>query len=116
MRSWLATTNQDGFVCHAAILTLSSRQPANHGPCVVARTRACAVGRSWAKSLITALVDNVRYFAQSLLSAPAQDGVCWFFFLMMPEPPRSTLCPYTTLCRSRLFGFGHGVHARSRKG
>jgi hypothetical protein len=38
-RSWLATTNHDGFVCHAAILTLSSREPANHGPCVAA-TRA----------------------------------------------------------------------------
>src|SRR3712207_9350157 len=22
------------------------------------------------------------------------------FFLMRPRPPRSTLCPYTTLCRS----------------
>src|SRR5216684_8123136 len=26
---------------------------------------------------------------------------CWFFFLMIRRPPRSTLFPYTTLFRSR---------------
>src|SRR2546426_8675562 len=29
-----------------------------------------------------------------------------FFFLMIRRPPRSTLFPYTTLFRSRLFGLG----------
>src|ERR1039458_10740842 len=29
-------------------------------------------------------------------------GLCFFFFLMIRRPPRSTLFPYTTLFRSRL--------------
>ena len=29
-----------------------------------------------------------------------QDSVCFFFFLMIRRPPRSTLFPYTTLFRS----------------
>src|SRR5712664_4796006 len=38
-----------------------------------------------------------------------------FFFLMIRRPPRSTLFPYTTLCRSRRRGRGrprHGCPAR----
>src|SRR5690242_21629941 len=33
--------------------------------------------------------------------------ICFFFFLMIRRPPRSTLFPYTTLFRSQL----HGVAA-----
>src|SRR5260221_9688721 len=29
-------------------------------------------------------------------------NICYFFFLMIRRPPRSTLFPYTTLFRSRL--------------
>src|SRR5215213_4547329 len=37
-------------------------------------------------------------------------GLCFFFFLMIRRPPRSTLFPYTTLFRSRRSGprGGHG--------
>src|SRR5206468_12210118 len=31
---------------------------------------------------------------------------CFFFFLMIPRPPRSTLFPYTTLFRSKCFHAG----------
>src|SRR5438034_10997365 len=31
---------------------------------------------------------------------------CFFFFLMIPRPPRSTLFPYTTLFRSQAQGVG----------
>src|SRR6266404_8952245 len=36
-------------------------------------------------------------------------GSCFFFFLIIRRPPRSTLFPYTTLFRSR-----RPVHARHR--
>src|SRR5258708_5828840 len=32
----------------------------------------------------------------------------FFFFLMIRRPPRSTLFPYTTLFRSKIFGAGRG--------
>src|SRR2546425_9489238 len=32
--------------------------------------------------------------------------LCFFFFLMIRRPPRSTLFPYTTLFRSSAAGFG----------
>src|SRR5215204_7041584 len=35
------------------------------------------------------------------MSAVNNDCVCFFFFLMIRRPPRSTLFPYTTLSRSR---------------
>src|SRR3546814_12267660 len=39
-------------------------------------------------------------------------GISFFFFLMIPRPPRSTrtdtLFPYTTLCRSLAWLFGAG--------
>src|SRR5436309_14155524 len=37
--------------------------------------------------------------------------VCYFFFLMIRQPPRSTLFPYTTLFRSR-----RGSSARRQSG
>src|SRR5207249_11531504 len=36
---------------------------------------------------------------------------CWFFFLMLRRPPRSTLFPYTTLFRSRYVAFTRGDHS-----
>src|SRR5947207_9767955 len=36
--------------------------------------------------------------------------ICFFFFLMIRRPPRSTLFPYTTLFRSQ--SLGHEPHAR----
>src|SRR5258708_29063572 len=36
-----------------------------------------------------------------------------FFFLMIRRPPRSTLFPYTTLFRSRLFGVRQRVFERA---
>src|SRR2546430_16219921 len=36
------------------------------------------------------------------LSVSAATYTCFFFFLMIRRPPRSTLFPYTTLFRSRL--------------
>src|SRR5260370_30271895 len=36
---------------------------------------------------------------------------CFFFFLMIRRPPRSTLFPYTTLFRSPLLVIGNRVHA-----
>src|SRR5437773_10747484 len=35
------------------------------------------------------------------------NSICiyYFFFLMIPRPPRSTLFPYTTLFRSQVFQF-----------
>src|SRR5256884_5250485 len=35
----------------------------------------------------------------------------FFFFLMIRRPPRSTLFPYTTLFRSRRYGFPHAPAA-----
>src|SRR2546422_3252442 len=35
-----------------------------------------------------------------------------FFFLMIRRPPRSTLFPYTTLFRSRVYGFLRGAVAQ----
>src|SRR2546426_10291893 len=35
---------------------------------------------------------------------------CFFFFLMIRRPPRSTLFPYTTLFRSRHEQFGRATH------
>src|SRR5216683_4525254 len=35
---------------------------------------------------------------------------CFFFFLMIRRPPRSTLFPYTTLFRSLLVGIGQNDH------
>src|SRR6202790_5703361 len=44
---------------------------------------------------------------------------CFFFFLMIRRPPRSTLFPYTTLFRSTLVGsdpeFGESPKARTYK-
>src|SRR5256885_5191634 len=37
----------------------------------------------------------------------------FFFFLMIRRPPRSTLFPYTTLFRSRKFGFWLWRHFRA---
>src|SRR3712207_8578697 len=34
------------------------------------------------------------------MSAPQSPTTCYFFFLMIRRPPRSTLFPYTTLFRS----------------
>src|SRR5947208_7355023 len=39
--------------------------------------------------------------------------ICYFFFLMIRRPPRSTLFPYTTLFRSRTRGWS-GAWAASR--
>src|ERR1022692_1213433 len=36
-----------------------------------------------------------------LLSAVSSSNFCYFFFLMIRRPPRSTLFPYTTLFRSQ---------------
>src|SRR5258707_14812482 len=33
----------------------------------------------------------------------SSDFLCFFFFLMIRRPPRSTLFPYTTLFRSRIW-------------
>src|SRR2546428_12876729 len=38
--------------------------------------------------------------------------IIYFFFLMIRRPPRSTLFPYTTLFRSRLFQGGVGLGGR----
>src|SRR5215813_14695302 len=35
-------------------------------------------------------------------------GLCFFFFLMIRLPPRSTLFPYTTLFRSKFVAQAHG--------
>src|SRR5215212_11496634 len=40
--------------------------------------------------------------------------ICFFFFLMIRRPPRSTLFPYTTLFRSRLARVSDGRPARRR--
>src|SRR5438309_7263723 len=42
----------------------------------------------------------------------------WFFFLLLPRPPRSTLFPYTTLFRSQYQpagAAGRGRAARARR-
>src|SRR2546430_5693908 len=47
------------------------------------------------------------------------DGACFFFFLMIRRPPRSTLFPYTTLFRSPadlLRVAPHGHRRRRRQG
>src|SRR5215212_11513447 len=49
------------------------------------------------------------YFGMFMLSI-----YCFFFFLMIRRPPRSTLFPYTTLFRSRPIPGGRG-HARRRR-
>src|SRR2546429_4413721 len=36
------------------------------------------------------------------MSCPENHILCFFFFLMIRRPPRSTLFPYTTLFRSRV--------------
>src|SRR2546430_9094486 len=41
-----------------------------------------------------------------LTSMNCASFIVFFFFLMIRRPPRSTLFPYTTLFRSRSFGFG----------
>src|ERR1043165_9579114 len=46
--------------------------------------------------------------ARSNVGAPFLPRVCFFFFLMIRRPPRSTLFPYTTLFRSR--DLHDGVH------
>src|SRR5229473_7138666 len=48
----------------------------------------------------------------------AHSGVlaCFFFFLMIRRPPRSTLFPYTTLFRSRRGVPRRGLHPRRRRG
>src|SRR2546430_3307977 len=38
--------------------------------------------------------------------------LCYFFFLMIRRPPRSTLFPYTTLFRSARGGRGNPSYAR----
>src|SRR5205809_4259904 len=40
----------------------------------------------------------------------------YFFFLMIPRPPRSTLFPYTTLFRSLLHPSGDVRHLHHRRG
>src|SRR3989454_8417845 len=40
--------------------------------------------------------------------------MCFFFFLMIRRPPRSTLFPYTTLFRSIAIGLAHGSKERRR--
>src|SRR2546430_7092434 len=45
----------------------------------------------------------------SFIHAPSLVFICFFFFLMIRRPPRSTLFPYTTLFRSTtLAGSGDG--------
>src|SRR5438046_4896605 len=39
-------------------------------------------------------------------------ALMFFFFLMIPRPPRSTLFPYTTLFRSQRDGAADGGHER----
>src|ERR1039457_6482811 len=46
----------------------------------------------------------------AVLSIPLGCVICFFFFLMIRRPPRSTLFPYTTLFRSHL---DHGSVAQS---
>src|SRR2546430_6912890 len=41
----------------------------------------------------------------TLICSTADEVLCFFFFLMIRRPPRSTLFPYTTLFRSE-----HQVH------
>src|SRR2546429_9729502 len=40
--------------------------------------------------------------ATQVLLVVGSDSLCFFFFLMIRRPPRSTLFPYTTLFRSLL--------------
>src|ERR1051326_9423703 len=42
--------------------------------------------------------------------------VCFFFFLMIRRPPRSTLFPYTTLFRSIVAGYPAGSVRCCRRG
>src|SRR5437879_8016728 len=41
------------------------------------------------------------FLCQCITSSPVVSFLFYFFFLMIPRPPRSTLFPYTTLFRSR---------------
>src|SRR5438445_12175663 len=45
-------------------------------------------------------------FSEALLVKLLYFRHCFFFFLMIRRPPRSTLFPYTTLFRSGAEGFG----------
>src|SRR5256885_17044079 len=52
-------------------------------------------------------VSSERFVANACASR-----ICvFFFFLMIRRPPRSTLFPYTTLFRSRIFGQEFQGHA-----
>src|SRR5437773_9768219 len=63
-------------------------------------------------------VDGLAAFLKMVLVVCVLFGSCsFFFFLMIPRPPRSTLFPYTTLFRSTaaalgLRGGGSGRHGR----
>src|SRR6267378_7160958 len=53
IRSFSATMYQDGFVFHAAFVTVSSKALPKMGPCVTAITVVFAAGKSDAKSWAT---------------------------------------------------------------
>src|SRR5499425_2485951 len=55
-------------------------------------------------SLTLIIIDTGRCLTKLLDKYKRCDLFCFFFFLMIRRPPRSTLFPYTTLFRSRLVG------------
>jgi hypothetical protein len=88
-RSFVATMYHDGFVFHATLDTLVPKAEAIIGPCVAARTRASAAGKSQAKCFTIVsvgrlmkpfrpedlrIVDNGQGFAATVARALYQGG------------------------------------------
>src|SRR5258706_12631169 len=60
IRSLAATTYQDGFVFHAALVSFAPKAAPLVGPALPARSFLSSIGRSWAKISRTPFVGIVR--------------------------------------------------------